>query len=197
MQYEIFCELVALYALDLLDEPSQRMVEEAIAVSPELETELAAFQAAVADIPYGIPVLPMAAELKERLFQRIAQHSADETAVNSVLDSSYISALKAQANEVSWEPYSIPGIMVGKLFVDPVKREVTYFIRSIAGVKFPSHIHAGEEEIVVLEGDLAIDGKVYGIGECICSAPGTVHQPETYGGCLIFLRTSLNDSILT
>lgn len=48
----------------------------------------------------------------------------------------------------------------------------------------------------MLEGDLVIDGELYSSGECIRSVSGSAHQPETYGGCLIFLRTSLDNKVI-
>jgi anti-sigma factor ChrR (cupin superfamily) len=63
-------------------------------------------------------------------------------------------------------------------------------------VCFPKHQHADNEEIVVLEGDLVIDGQVYHSGDRIYSLPNTVHQPETQTGCLLFVKTSLDDVII-
>jgi len=89
-----------------------------------------------------------------------------------------------------------PAVMVGKLHVDTVRREIDFFVGANTGVRFPNHRHAGIEEIVVLEGDLVIDGELYSSGECIRSVSGSAHQPETYGGCLIFLRTSLDNKVI-
>ncbi|HBB35527.1 MAG TPA: hypothetical protein DDZ80_16850 [Cyanobacteria bacterium UBA8803] len=193
-----FSELAALYALDVLDELACRSVEETIAEFPEWEMELKEFQAAVATLPYSAPLVPMAGDLKERLFERIATLTCvtDTTPVVSTSIAQSVQALKARVAEVSWEPYLIPGVMVGKLDLDVSKREIACFIRAEAGVQFPNHRHAANEEVVVLEGDLVIDGELYGRGECIRSVPGSAHQPETYGGCLIFLRTSLDDEII-
>ncbi|MCA1992350.1 MAG: cupin domain-containing protein [Coleofasciculus sp. S288] len=198
MQYENFCELAALYALDVLDEPNRCSVEDAIANFPEFETELAEFQAAVAALAYSAPPVPMADNLKERLFQRIGNITSEQ---DSTTESSSpllmsVPALKERAADVSWEPYSIPGVAIGNLYVDAEKREIACFVRATGSVRFPNHRHAGSEEIVVLEGDLVIDGTSYGSGEYIHSIPGSVHQPETYSGCLIFLRTSLDDEII-
>jgi anti-sigma factor ChrR (cupin superfamily) len=198
MQPEEFRELAALYALDLLDESDRRIVEDAIASSPELQNQLAEFRAAVAAIPYSTPTAPIAADLKKRLFERIASDvsTQDTTPVASQLISASVSALREQVAEVSWKPYSIPGIMVGKLRVDTNRREIACFMRAEAGVRFPAHRHAGEEEIVVLEGDLSVDGKTYGRGGYIRSAPGSVHSPETLEGCTIFVRTSLDNEMI-
>jgi hypothetical protein len=183
MKPENICELTALYAFDVLDESDCRVVEEAMLEFPELEMELAEFRHAVGAIAYSVPDVPMAGDLKERLFQRI--HN----------DTSNIEALKAQANDVTWEPSLIPGVMLGTLNLDEEKREISCFVRSVGNVRFPKHQHADREEIVVLEGDLVIDGELYTSGDRIYSEPDTIHQPETQQGCLLFLKTSIDDSI--
>lgn len=192
MKREDFSELAALYALDLLEEQNCGLVEEAIAQFPDLQTELAEFQLAVSAIAYSSPPVPLATNLKDRLFQRIAISEEDTTTKSTTS----VSALKEKAAVVDWEPHSIPGVMIGKLSLDLEKREIVCFVRAKAGMSLPKHRHAGNEEIVVLEGDLVFDGEIYGSGECIRSGPGSAHQPETYGGFLIFLRTSLDDEII-
>jgi len=188
MNHDEFCELAALYALETLDDTDCRLLEDAIAQGANLATELAEFESAVTAIAYSTPPVPMAGDLKQRLFQRIT------TEIPPI--STSILALKEQAANVSWEPYPIPGVMVGTLHIDAEKREVSCFVRSVGNIRFPKHQHADFEEIVVIEGDLVIDGQVYESGERIYSQPHTVHQPETQGGCLLFLKTSLDDEIL-
>jgi anti-sigma factor ChrR (cupin superfamily) len=184
MQYEEFCELAALYALDTLSQSERDLVAEAIAKFPEWEAELAAMQATVANLGYTAADAELPKGLKQRLFQQIAADASDTT------------TLMQQAATVSWQPDSIPGVMVGQMYVDLVKREIACFLRCAAGVVFPNHKHGGNEEIVILEGDLIIDGKIYASGERICCALGTVHQPKTQNGCLVFLRTSLDNEII-
>ena len=177
-------ELTALYALDILDKSDCRGMEEAMVEFPELEMELAELRDAASAIAYTAPDIPMATDLKDRLFQRINTESPE------------IETLKAQADEVDWQPYQIPGVMVGTLAVDNDKREISCFVRSGENIRFPKHQHADNEEIVVLEGDLVIDGELYTTGDRIYSLPNTIHQPETQQGCLLFLKTSIDDLIL-
>lgn len=184
MHYEKFCELAALYALDALPQSERSLVEEAIAEFPEWEAELELMQETVANLGYAAADTPLPDRLKQRLFQQIA------------VDTSYTTTLMQQAATVSWEPYSIPGVMVGQVYIDLVKRETACFLRCAAGVEFPNHKHGGTEEIVVLEGDLTIDDKIYASGECIHFAVCTTHQPKTQNGCLVFLRTSLDNEII-
>ncbi|MCP2731228.1 cupin domain-containing protein [Limnofasciculus baicalensis] len=192
MNYEDFSELASLYPLDILEEEYCHVVEDAIAKFPEFEQELAGFQAAVAAIPYTAPLMPIAANLKDRLFQRIEEDISVAKAENELS----VEELIAQAATVSWQPYSLSGMEIARWELNMEKREVSCFVRATPGVQFYNHRHAGNEEIVVLEGDIVIDGQKYNIGDRIRSMPGSIHQPETYGGCLIFVQTSLDDEII-
>jgi hypothetical protein len=189
MHYEEFCELAALYVLDALPQSERNLVQEAIAQFPEWEAELAAMQVTAANLAYGAPEVPLADGLKQRLFEQIAARSDSDSGKQ---DLHHIAALIRQTVAVSWESYPIPGVMVGKVYVDADKREIACFLRCAAGVEFPNHKHASNEEIVVLTGDLIIDGKIYTSGDRVHSAIGTVHQPKTQNGCLVFLHTSLD-----
>jgi hypothetical protein len=207
MKPENFGELAALYTLDLLDPDDARLVEDNIFQHPELEIELAQFQATVAAIPYSTPLMPVAADLKERLFDRIAteetsllffkRHRDMETGEDRLsLPYVSISDLSDRAAIASWEPQPLPGVEVAKVHLDADNREIAFFLRAADGVEFPRHQHASQEEIVVLEGDLSIDGQPYASGDRIHSTPGSVHTPATKAGCLIFVRTSLDDETI-
>ncbi len=73
-----FCELAPLYALDLLDDQERTWVEQQAAASSDLEAELADLQATVGVIAYSAEPVPMAADLKDRLFQQLGQPVAIE-----------------------------------------------------------------------------------------------------------------------
>jgi hypothetical protein len=197
MQLEKFQKLIALYALDILNESERREVEAAIATSPALQAQLADFQSAVDVIAYSAPSMPVAANLKDRLFERINNQ-------NQAPNLSFVESLKKEAAKVTWKPFApVPGVSVGKFYTDYQKREVAYFIRAEAGVRFPCHQHARKEEMLVLEGDLTVlegdlvmNKKTYGIGELVRSAPGSSHQPSSSSGCLLLLRSSFEDAIV-
>lgn len=184
MKRHDFSELAALYSLDILDGVQCRAVEDASVDFPDLELELVEFRNAFSAIGYSAPTVPLATDLKARLFARIAEDASHNLA-----------ALKQKAANVKWQPYPLDGVTIGTLHIDSEKREISCFVRSIGAVNFPKHQHAGDEEIVVLEGDLVIDGQKYSSGDRIISHPNTIHQPTTQTGCLLFLKTSLDDEI--
>jgi ChrR Cupin-like domain len=184
MKPENFSELATLYVLDILDESDCHLVEEAMLQFPDLEMELAEFRHTAGAIAYSVPDVPMVGDLKERLFQRINSETT-------------IEALKQQATQVTWEPYLIPGIMRGMLSLDEEKREISCFIRCVGNTRFPKHQHGGYELIVVLEGDLVIDGELYTTGDRIYSPTNSIHQPETHQGCLLFVKASIDNIMVS
>lgn len=192
MTHDECLELIALQALDLLDDRGDGVedlaLEAILAEAPELAIDLNAFQVVVADLAYGAPPLPIAAQVKDRLFDRLFP-SAPAAQPHSLSQAENLSAeeifvLKQQMDAVEWTA-TAPQVETGTVEVNLERREIVCFVRAEGQVRFPKHRHAGTEEIVVLEGDFSLDGQVYGSGDRICSLPGTAHLPATQRGCLL------------
>jgi|SRR6476469_2117286 len=197
-----FCEIAPLYALDILEEEDRRVVEQCMAELPELEIELEEFQVGVAAIPYSLPDVAIAPGVKDRLFQRIANV---ETLYATCLQPAAIAPppigppippFTVRAGDVRWRNHPVPGVTMARLSVDKAKREIVCLLRAEPGVTYPPHRHAAVEEIFMLEGDLEVDGEVYGRGDYIRSSPGSIHSPYTSTGCMFFIRTSIDDEML-
>ena len=69
--YQYFHELAPLYALDLLDFEERLWVNAQIRDCPDLAQVLAGYQIAVDLLSYSAPTVSMAADLKDRLFNRL------------------------------------------------------------------------------------------------------------------------------
>lgn len=69
--YQHFHELAPLYALDLLDVEERLWVKAQLGDCPDLAQALASYQISVELMSYSAPTVPMAADLKERLFERL------------------------------------------------------------------------------------------------------------------------------
>ncbi|QLE59554.1 anti-sigma factor [Nostoc sp. TCL26-01] len=186
-----FCELAPLYALDLLDEREQIWVEQKLAECPELAEELAEYQSAVTAIAYDTPHVPIAIDLKNRLFARLELDNPEPQAVDHPIPDSPFFAVRSQ--ELNWQPHDTPGVSIAIIHTDEVKREIIGVFRAEAGVYYPIHRHAAIEEIYLLSGDLVVDNQVYGPGDYIRSEPGSVHSPHTNSGCMFFFHTSMDD----
>jgi anti-sigma factor ChrR (cupin superfamily) len=198
---EEFNMLAALQALDTLDESERSALAEKLQASPELQSELAAFETAVSAIAYTAPALPVAPDLKNRLLQRIAELPTTAESVNAqpIVASPTENnppSLIVRSRDVKWRPYSAPGISIGKLYIDEKKRQITCLMRLEPGVTFPLHRHADSEEVFVLEGDLTVEGEVCYQGDYIRSVPGSTHSPVTEGGCLLLIKSSINNEML-
>ncbi|NER85438.1 MAG: anti-sigma factor, partial [Leptolyngbya sp. SIO1D8] len=70
-EHYCFCELAPLYALDMLSAPERVWVEQQVAECPELSEELASYESTATAIPYSAPAMPMATDLKHRLFDQL------------------------------------------------------------------------------------------------------------------------------
>ena len=204
-EHRCFCELAPLYALDLLDLEERLWVEAQILECPDLADELAGYQAAVGVIPYSAPLVPMAADLKDRLFDRIAA-PVDDLLGADLVDTSLIplpanqsaapsepSVVAIRPQELEWHPYQTEGVEVAILYLDPVNRMCSAIVKAADGIVYPLHQHQGIEEIYMLEGELEIGGEVYLAGDYIRSYPNSIHPPATTKGCKFLIRTSLDD----
>jgi ChrR Cupin-like domain len=197
MNYQEFCELAGLYVLDVLDDKERRLVEDYITQFPESEAHLNELRETLVELPYALPELPMAKDLKGRLFERIAHETVEDNHKSAAPAlGTNLPIFTLRAADLCWQPHRVPGVAIAKLYEDPIRRELVCLFRAEAGVCYPSHRHADTEEIFMLEGDLVVNGQVYGVGDYIRSAPGTIHNPHTVNGCMFFIRTSLDNEIL-
>jgi quercetin dioxygenase-like cupin family protein len=189
--HQCFCELAPLYALDLLDTEERLWIEAQVLECPDLVEELASYQTAVGLLPYSAPIVPMAADLKDRLFDKLGLDP-----IESVLEAPSIApqmfAIKAE--EMQWKPHRMEGVKVVLLSVDEVNRMRSLLVKVAAGITYPLHQHRGLEEIYMLEGELVIDEEVYLAGDYIRSYPNSIHAPSTSTGCMFLIRACMDDN---
>lgn len=64
----------------------------------------------------------------------------------------------------------------------------SYLMVMAPGASSVPHRHSGAEEFYVLEGELIdFDGQVYGAGDFVRLAPGTVHSSLSPTGCKLLV----------
>ena len=199
--HRCFCELAPLYALDLLDLGERLWVDAQILECPDLAEELANYQAAVAVMPYSAPTMPMSADLKDRLFERLADPVENQlgvepiaTAIPAAAKPSPPTIVTFRSSDLKWRPYRAAGVEVALLYLDRANRMSSALLKAAAGVVYPLHQHQGIEEIYMLEGELVIDGQVYRAGDYIRSYPNSIHAPSTSTGCMFLIRGCLDDN---
>lgn len=185
-------ELIALAALESLDDQAMQWADDYAATSIELEQELAEMRKAVSNIPYGNELLPISENLKERLFQRITAN--EESSIQPTARSMAPTSKAIKVAERVWQPHPVPGLTMSILNLDRATRLVTSLIRCEPGAYYPAHSHVGTEEIFMLEGEFICEGKTYASGDYILSSSGSKHAPiSTRDGCLFLVRTSMDD----
>ena len=190
-------DAAALYALDALEADERSQFEQALLDSVELNQAVREFEETAATLAYGAPPVPMAADLKKRLFQRIAVESVGPSSDLVKLLALPIAELKQQAAGLDWA--LMPGgsgAEIATWQLDEGEREVAFFVRKADGGIFPNHAHASGETVLVLDGDFVVGDQVYRTGEQVSSPGGTSHQPQTQTGCLLFCVSSMDDDIL-
>lgn len=64
----------------------------------------------------------------------------------------------------------------------------TSIVRYAPESTFPSHVHSGGEEVLVLEGTFQDEHGDYPAGSYFRNPPGTSHTPASKEGCTIFVR---------
>lgn len=184
-----FCELAPLYALDLLSDQEKAWVEQQVADCPDLAEELATYQSAATALPYSQPPVPMAADLKDRLFDRLGLEAPVVAPVPKAVPNAHV----VRSQDLDWQPNGIPGILIAIVHTDEVKREIAGFLKAAPGTRYPCHRHAATEEIFMMEGELVVGDEVICAGDYLHSSPGSSHAPHTPGGCQFFFRTSMDD----
>ena len=88
-----------------------------------------------------------------------------------------------------WVPSPQPG--VERRMLDRIgdeKARATSIVRYAPAASFPAHEHPGGEEILVLSGVFAEDGRHHPAGTYLRNPPGSAHQPGSPEGCIIFVK---------
>src|SRR6185295_10478979 len=97
--------------------------------------------------------------------------------------------------EPEWEE-AAPGISVKMLATDAERNRVTMLVKLAPGTDYPPHVHAGVEELHLLDGELWIDERKLHPGDYNRGEPGTSDSrvwSET--GCTCVLMTSTRDTL--
>jgi anti-sigma factor ChrR (cupin superfamily) len=135
--------------------------------------------------PGATDVLCPAPSLQERLAQRLAAETGGKL----------VPPPEPQYREPAWDEVA-PGIFVKVLASDSASHMVSMLVRLLPNVAYPPHLHAGVEELHLLDGELWIDERKLYPGDYNRAEPGTGDQrvwSET--GCTCVLVTSARDPL--
>ncbi|MBI3448266.1 MAG: cupin domain-containing protein [Acidobacteria bacterium] len=87
-----------------------------------------------------------------------------------------------------WEPSKIPGVSYRPLLMFAERNAGTYLVKMEPGTRYPAHEHPEGEEVFVVEGSMRVGGDSLAEGDYLYTPPGGVHDAETKGGCVFFVR---------
>lgn len=111
------------------------------------------------------------------------------TGTSTHVNADFTRCVVAQAEDAVWYPSPEPGVT--RRLLDRVGGEVaraTSVVRYAPGAHFPSHVHGGGEEILVLEGVFADESGRYPAGFYLRSPIGSRHAPFSAEGCTLFVK---------
>jgi len=180
-------EFVYDFVIGALPGAKARAFSAHLATCRTCDAELARIRSVMAGFT-GWPsdILTPSPALWEKLVARIGESGSDEASA----------ARPVLVRRAGWSDVA-PGVACKLLATDPVTGRVSMLVRLGAGVDYPSHRHAGVEELHLLHGELVIDDRTLQPGEFYTAGPGSVDtRVWSKTGCTCVLMTSLNDELL-
>jgi anti-sigma factor ChrR (cupin superfamily) len=94
-----------------------------------------------------------------------------------------------RAGALDWTLSPTPG--VERLMLDRIGDEVaraTSIVRYAPGSSFPTHVHGGGEEFLVLDGLFSDEHGDYPAGTYVRNPIGSSHAPHSANGCVVFAK---------
>jgi anti-sigma factor ChrR (cupin superfamily) len=167
---------VSSYAMGLLSEAERADFEKHLAIGCEVcLRELKVANRTLGQLHLAGPIAAPPASVRERV---LAIPSA---------------SCVIRAHEGDWVDIGV-GVSAKQLFVSRRDQTRTTLVRMEPGARFSTHRHDGDEQCLVLEGEVTDCGIVLRAGDFIANAAGTTHDSvwsET--GCLLLIVNSIND----
>ena len=179
-------EVTYAYAAQALAANEAAAAEAHIAACPDCQREVESLRGVVDRfVSWPTDVLRPTTSLQRRLALRIAEETGTPPVLPTV----------SRWSEPEWEQVA-PGIECKLLATDTERQRVSMLVRLAPGASYPGHIHAGVEELHLLDGELWIDKRRLFPGDYYDAAPETgddIVWSET--GCTCVLMTSTEDSL--
>lgn len=199
-------ELAAQYAAGALTDSERAEVERRIAIGDEMM--LAAVRswdevvvALGTTLESATPDPRIKAALLTRLQPEQTKQATQEFDGHSVSNArSVIDTIAARipaqivhrADGAGWRSTGSPGASVRVLNADRKQGRLTTLMKIEPGCRFPAHPHHGDEECLVISGDMLDGDLTLGPGDYVRSAAGTHHDTlTTRTGCVCLLLSTL------
>ncbi len=131
--------------------------------------------------PHELPA-ERAAALRERVLQHTGQAQSGAQP----------ELLTIRAHE-GWKTIA-PGVEMKDLYIDDASRTRSFLVRMQPGSNLPGHEHAGDEECMVLDGEVSLGGIVVRAGDYHMAPKGVPHGTVTTNiGALLYVRAAMAD----
>jgi len=179
-------KVICAYVAQALAPGESAAAEAHIASCPDCRRELESLRPVLDRfVSWPADVLRPTASLQDRLARRIAEDTGR----------TLVPPPAPQWSEPEWEQVA-PGIECKLLANDTQRERVSMLVRLAPGASYPPHIHAGVEELLLLDGELWINGRKLVPGDYNYGEPGALDESvwsET--GCTCVLVTSTADML--
>ena len=191
-------ELASLYALDALAQEEKAAYEAHLGAGCAVcVAEVTSFRKVTGAI--GLTVNPVSprTELRRRVMGTIARTRQPPAQKSPGVLYDKDGVLIARPEEMTWTAGELPGVFLKVLFNDAVRGYTTAMVRMTPGTHYPSHRHAGVEELYLLEGDLFVGDLAMRAGDYCRGEAGSIHEEiATQNGCLFVVTSSHQDELL-
>lgn len=184
----------ALYALDLLEADEREAFERLSAANDAAHAQALQQQRMAAALLEAIPPVPPPAGLRARLLASLPKPAAPASLSEMLLQPGI---LLVRSEQKPWQDTGIPGIRRKLLHFDAERNYASNLVSMAAGSVYPSHRHAGIEELFMLSGQASLSGHRLGVGDYCRADADTVHDPviaET--DCVFIAFASVNNEMI-
>ena len=96
--------------------------------------------------------------------------------------------LLKKTTDRTWLPTDHPGVE-RSLFRNNDTGGRSSVVRLTAGARVPRHVHHGTEEVLVLAGDVTLDGVAMTVGDYLYTEPGEEHDVVAVTDAIIFVSS--------
>ena len=177
-------EATCAFALQVLPRGEAAAAEAHIASCPDCKRELDSFRPVLDRfVSWPTDVLRPTTSLQGRLALRIAEETGQQA----------MPPPERQWSEPDWEQVA-PGIECKLLAADQERHLVSMLVRLAPGASYPTHTHAGVEELHLLDGELWIEDRKLVPGDYNYGPPGhTDVRVWSETGCTCVLVSSTED----
>jgi anti-sigma factor ChrR (cupin superfamily) len=183
-------ERVALFAVGALAPEEAAVVEAQLAAGDtRYVTALAEYRGVADDLAYAAAPQAPPPSARDRVLAKVAREAAsgvvEQDGVRVVLGS-----------QIAWQATPLPGVDFKLLREDAVTGRRTRLIRMAPGAEYPKHRHQQMEEVVLLEGDLMVNGVLMRPGDYCTAEDASVHQRvHSPSGCVFLITAGDNEFI--